>query len=632
LRGFLAKKFLEKLKYLDVALNSLKPPEGMTVSQWADRFRILTSETSPEPGPYRTSRVPYCRAPMDSFSNAYIEHIVLQWASQTGKTDTFLNCLGYVIDQDPGPALIVMPTEDLGRFISRNRVQPMIEACERLRDKKPDNPDDYNRLEMRVGGMVLSVIGANSPASLSHRPVRYLFRDEVCKYPFFAAKEADPMSLSKERVKNFWNKKIFDVSSPTTEVGNITKELNSCDVVFDFHVPCPHCGAFQILKFEQIKWPKKTDLTQEISPDEAKKTAWYECEACSQRIEDVRKGEMLRNGEWRDRVEDITFDQYLLDHHPRKIGFHLPAWYSPWLKWGDCAAEFLSSKDYPEKLMNFRNSWAAEPWVEKYESKTAHELFQNRNETSPLVCPKGTIAITCGIDPGQGGFWVVVLAWRSDMSVHLIHYGFLTEWEAITSLVWENSYPIEDDSKRMMIWRAGVDTGGGKYERDYDTMTEACYDFLRQHGRGKIFGTKGASTTSGHRVRASLIDRMPGKQGALIPGGISLFLLDSDAFKDAIWHRLQVKEGDPGRFTFHNEVGSDFIRHLTAEEKRRDRRGQSSWIRLREANHWLDACTIAFAMADSECQGGVRVLGMARNAVGTNARRIISAGLRDWND
>jgi phage terminase large subunit GpA-like protein len=340
-----------------------------------------------------------------------------------------------------------MPTEDLARFISRNRIWPMVESCQKLREKKPEDPDEYQRLEMKFKGMVLSIIGANSPASLSHRPVRFLLRDETNKFPFFAAKEADPMSLSKERTKNFWNRKIFDVSTPSTENGAITKELESCDVVFDFHVPCPHCGVYQILQFDQIKWPKKEKDDESITPDEARRTAWLECEACKQSIADVYKNEMLRAGEWRSRGEKSTeFGRYILDHHPRKVGFHLPAWYSPWLKWGDCAAEFLSSKDFPEKLMNFKNSWEALPWLERFESKTVSELFENRVDLSPLVCPKDTVALTCGIDPSSGGFWFTVLGWRSDMSCHLIHYGFIVGWEAVTSLIWESSYAMEDNS------------------------------------------------------------------------------------------------------------------------------------------------------------------------------------------
>lgn len=619
-------KKIEGLRYLDPALACLRPPEQITVSQWADQYRILTSETSPEPGPYRTSRTPYCKIPMDCFGDPDVEHVVLCWASQTGKTDLLLNLLAYAIDQDPGPALLTMPTEDLGRFISRNRIGPMVEACTRLREKKPDDPDEYQRLEMRFKGMILSIIGANSPASLSHRPVRFLFRDEVNKFPFFAGKESDPMSLSRERTKNFWNRKIFDVSTPSIETGNITKELESCDVVFDFYVPCPHCGVYQILKFEQIKWPKKEKNDESISPDEAKKTAWYECEVCKQPIADIYKSEMLRSGEWRSRGEtDIEFGKYILDHHPRKVGFHLPAWYSPWLTWGDCAGEFLSSKDFPEKLMNFRNSWEAEPWTEKYETKSEKQILANAIDLAPFVCPSGTVGLTAGIDPSSDGFYFTVLSWTRDMSPHLIHYDFCSSWDEIKALIWECSYFTEGSEKRWPIWRAGIDTGGGSREGHDQTMTEEVYDFLRQYGKNRIFGTKGMSHFSTHKIKISKIDKTP--QGQSIRGGIMLVNIDVGRVKDSVFYRLQLEEGSPGRFTFHKETSNDFVGHLLAEEKRVDfKTGQASWVKVRRANHWLDATVLAFAMADPEFGGGIKIVGSAPRP---NQSAAIS-GERSW--
>jgi phage terminase large subunit GpA-like protein len=271
------------------------------------------------------------------------------------------------------------------------------------------------------------------------------------------------------------------------------------------------------------------------------------------------------------------------------------------------AREFLESKDYPEKLMNWRNSWMAEPWVEKYETKSEREILANAIEIEPLFVPKGAVALTCGVDPSADGFWFVVLAWKRDMSPHLVHYGYLVGWEALTSLVWENTYQVEGTEARFPIWRVGLDTGGGEREYHDLTMAEEAYDWLRKHSRSKCFGTKGASHPLSHKIKITKIDKMP--KGQPIPGGITLLNLDTDAFKDALHYRLQIKEGDPGRFTFHKETAMDFVGHLLAEEKRIDiRTGKSDWVRIRKANHWLDACVLAFAVADPELYGGVKLI------------------------
>lgn len=330
---------------------------------------------------------------------------------------------------------------------------------------------------------------------------------------------------------------------------------------------------------------------------------------------------MIRDGQWRNREDGISLEQYIFERHPRKIGFHLPAWYSPWITWGQCASEFLSSKDFPEKLMNFRNSWEAEPCIEKYETKSEQQLLQNTIDIDPLTIPKGSVALTCGIDPSGDGFYFSVLAWKPNMSPHLVHYGFLPTWGDVTSLIWENHYEIEGGG-RLPIWRAAIDTGGGKMEDRDLSMTEEAYDWLRKYGRGRCFGTKGMSHLSTHKIKISKIDKTP--KGQPILGGIVLLNLDTDSFKNAIHYRLQVKEGDPGRFTFHREVGNDFISHLLAEEKRVNfRTGQSEWVRIRKANHYLDCTISAYAVADPELFGGVMVVRLrARESTQTPQTKI----------
>jgi phage terminase large subunit GpA-like protein len=271
------------------------------------------------------------------------------------------------------------------------------------------------------------------------------------------------------------------------------------------------------------------------------------------------------------------------------------------------AREFLESKDYPERLMNWRNSWMAEPWVEKFETRTEVEMLDSVIELAPSIVPAGTVGLTAGIDPSEGGFWFVVLAWKKDMSPHLVRYGYLASWIEVKDLIWEGSYQIEGTENRLPIWRAGVDTGGTAKEGHDLTMTEQSYDFLRKYGRGRVFGCKGMSHPSMHKIQISKIDKMP--QGSPIPGGITLLNLDTGAFKDAIHYRLQIKEGDPGRFSFHRETDADFINHLLSEEKRVDfRTGRSDWVQVKKAGHWLDACVYAYAVADPELYGGVRVL------------------------
>ncbi len=199
-------------------------PLPITVSQWADRYRILNSVTSAEPGRWKTNRTPYLQGIMDAFTDPLVEEITVMAASQVGKTEGMYNMLGYVIDQDPGPTLMVLPRENDAKSVSYNRVLPMINSSGSLRDHISKASDDITKLEYHLDRMILYFAGSNSPADLASRPIRYLFLDEVDKYPRFSGREADPIKLASERQKTFWNKKTVKVSTPTTRDGYIFRE------------------------------------------------------------------------------------------------------------------------------------------------------------------------------------------------------------------------------------------------------------------------------------------------------------------------------------------------------------------------------------------------------------------------
>ena len=287
--------------------------------------------------------------------------------------------------------------------------------------------------------------------------------------------------------------------------------------------------------------------------------------------------------------------------HVKKIGFHLPKWYSPFSggTFGIIAKEFLEAKKILEEgddfapTRNWRIYNAAIPWEEIAISETEVELMKNKIDLPPLVCPKGTIAVTAGIDPGQGGFWFTVYAWRKDYGGHLIQYGFLPgdyETAGMVEAVREWHYHVDGDERLLPIWRVGIDTGGGQYSEADATMTEAAYLWIRKMRRPGLYGTKGLSRETFHRVRERRIDKMPGDKGAPVPGGLILIEINSDAMKDVMWFHVNIASKETvdaetgeitidnipaGRLTFHNGVETDFFNQLLAEERQmqKDARG-----------------------------------------------------------
>ena len=193
-------------QYLKDALQQLRPPEDLSVSEWAQKYRILDSKVSAIPGPWRNDKTPYLKEIMDELLNYETEEIIFCKCTQVGGTEVELNLLGYVIQQDPSPAMVVYPTDKLGESIAENRIVPMIKNSPSL--ERLYNEPRAQKLERQFDGMYLTIAGSNSPSSLASKAIKYLFLDEVDKYPGASKKEADPVSLAKERTKTFANRKI----------------------------------------------------------------------------------------------------------------------------------------------------------------------------------------------------------------------------------------------------------------------------------------------------------------------------------------------------------------------------------------------------------------------------------------
>ena len=581
---------------------ALLPPERYTVSDWAEKNRILLGESAAEPGPWRNTRTPYLNGIMDALSDPDIDTIVFRKPTQIGGTEALLNMIGWVCSNDPGPLLLVYPSVELGRSVSSGRIQPMFQACPTLAKLVPNDRDKFALQEMVLPSMRIYVTGANSPANLASRPCRYIFLDEVSKFPKFSGNESDPISLARERQKTFGNKKTYITSTPTTDDDAIMVEEKMCNQRRDYSVPCPLCGAYQFLRFEQVKWAKGLEKDDTYA-QRVRDTAYYECEHCNGTITDLHKSAMLLRGVWKpdNKVK-----------HPRSVAFRINGLYSPWVTFGAMAEEFVKSKDYYEKLMNWRNSWAGEPMHQIVRDAEAATILEARmEELEPGTVPKGCIALTAAIDVQKTHFWVAVAAWERDGTGYLIHFGQVPSWTELETLLFNTEF------SGHRIWRAVIDLGGGEGEDDI-SRPEEVFGWLRANNRGRgcqVYGVRGST----HRLPSMLkigkpIDKTPA--GKPFPGGMQIIYIDTLQSKDAFfWHLDKAKLGETGAFYLHKGIDEAFARQITAEEKRKDRKGIEYYHQLRRDNHALDCCSYLFASVSPEFYGGLKFLRQAPGIV-----------------
>ncbi len=588
-------------------LAALAPLPDLSVSECADRHRILQAGISRSPGPWRTSYTPYLQLPMDLFGHPAVRVLNLMFSTQLGKTESIYNMLLYTIAYNPYPTLMMYSREDDAKTISRTRVQPMVEDCEILRAKKPGRADLYQLLEMHFAGMPLYIVGANSLSALSQKPCCIIIRDEVDKYLNIGM----ALSRSAERAKSFWDiRKEVNVSSPSDEGVGIHKLITESHLLYTLHHPCPHCRELFVMQDEQLRWDGHPSGHGDIPA--AKKSAFLVCPRCGAVITDKERPWMISHHRW---IPDRELDEL-----PENVGFKASSFTSPILTFGDFVEQRLNAEKARdeegtiEPLKTYRNDWLNIPWKDTVATASEAAILARAQSPlclPPLVAPQDAMALTCGIDPQKHGFWFVVKAWNSKMWSWTIHYGFLETWADVEHLVFETSFAVQGlPDRRMMIWRAAMDIGGGAdsvYGDDW-SKTEEIVTWLRANGRGVVHGVKGMSREDGPKVKHRVRDKMPGARGGIIPGGMSEWHLAPNAFKDLFFWRLGNTDADPQPMFLHTETEVSYARQIMAEEKIRDKNGRMVYVRKHKDNHYLDCEYYATACADFQWMGGVKVL------------------------
>jgi phage terminase large subunit GpA-like protein len=582
-----------------------RPRERISVSQWAEKYRVVVR--GPAQGKWRNDLTPYCQEPMDTIALPWVRKVFLCWAPQTGKTSVGINFLLYAIDNDPGPAMYAMPDEKVSKRIAKRQLIPTIRATPRTSALLSSRIDDVTSMHVNfTNGMDLMMVWATSAAAMASESVRYIFWDEPGKYPDFVGEEADPFSLGDVRTNAYpyTSKQIF-YSTPKLDGDAFDRLIRSeAEETLRYHARCSICGHLQIMRFEKIHWHGKRDHREVLRG----KLARYTCEHCGMDWDDHARNVSVRAGRWKAEAPV---------ERPTAIAFGpLESWYSPFVSLSKVAADFLKGQDDPKKLQAFVTQHQARPWKEVVESKAEGDLLKRKTDIPPGIAPSWAVALTAGIDVQKRGFWFVVRAWGEDLSSHLVQYGYLSTFDEVRALIFDTWYPKDGTKERLQVWRAAMDTGGGKGSEDDEAIsrTEEIYEFIRKHGRrdGKqvIFAIKGSSRPQLIRVNyPQAIDRMP-RSNKPIPGGLELRTLDTYELKKLLHWRITRKDqkvddvgnvipADSQRFYLHAETGVDYTKQFLAEELRRSRRGKLEWVKIRSDNHLFDCEVMAAACADN---------------------------------
>lgn len=536
----------------------LQPPPKYTVSEWADNYRKLSSEASAIPGQWRTEIVEYMREPMDCIGDPRVIRVVIMAGAQIAKSEVLLNVIGYLIDYDPSPIMMVQPTLEMAEAFSKDRIAPMLRDTPILREKVSEKGRDSNntiRQKVFPGGH-LTLVGANSPSSLASRPIRAVLFDEVDRFPLSAGDEGDPIQLAVKRTATFWNRIVVMVSTPTLKgQSRIETAYEEGDQRLRY-CKCPHCGHFQVLKWSNVRWT-------EGKPE----TARYLCgaEDCGTLWSDTERKIAVRDGYW---MAQSEFNGI--------ASFHVPGLLSPFATMADGVREFLEAKGDPSRLKVWVNTYLGETWEDAGERLDAHSL-ETRAEVYETRIPEGVTLLTCGIDVQDDRIEAEMIGWgdnNESWSIdYIVIYGDPSApaiWQELRLLIKQvYHHPLFGD---ISMRAACIDTGGH--------YTNETYKFINAVDR--VYGIKGVPGEG-----KPLVGR-PSKNNY---GGIMLFPVGVHTAKELVFARLRAKEGQAGYCHFPAGRDREYFEQLTAEKlvtKYTKGFKRQEYIKVRSRNEALD--------------------------------------------
>lgn len=529
--------------------SAFKIPTRLTVTEWADEFRILPSKGSASPGKYRSSRTPYMREPMDCLSTSSpVQEVALMAAAQTGKSESGNNWVGYVIDNAPAPMLLVQPTVDNAQKYSKQRITPMIQESPTLAAKVMENKsrDSGNTILVKEfpGGMLM-MGGANSASGLRSMPIRYLFCDEISNWPADVDGEGSPLELAQERTNTFGRKrKIFKCSTPATKgTCAIEGEYLKTDQR-KYHVPCPHCGHKHELVWENFIIPKNDNGRMMHTK------AHMACPSCGGVIQEHHKTDLLNGGEW-----VVTCPDNI---DPTRRGYHISALYSPigWKSWAQIARQWIEAQGSPSKLKAFFNNVLALTWSDAGEAVNSHDLQERAEAYDLSMLPDGVLLLTAGVDVQPDRLEVELVGWGVGEESWSIDYQII-RGDPEGALVWQqldlyltkkHAHPVGVELSPAMTF---IDSGGHN--------TVAVYNYVRDRAAMGVYAIKGV----GGEGKAAVGN--PTKNNI---GKIPLVPLGVNSLKETVYGRLRITEQGRGYCHFPARYGKDYFEQLTAEEVR----------------------------------------------------------------
>ena len=582
-------------KAMRKALAGMTPPDDLTVTQWAEAKRCLSAESAAEPGPWRTERTPYLREPMDAFTDPKVRHIVMVAASQVGKSEFLNNCIGYIIDEDPGSILFIHPTTIDAQEYSKLRIAPMLRDSPALRQKiaAPKSRDSHNTiLQKAYPGGILTMCGSTEAHALASKPIRYVFGDERDRWATSAGNEGDPWDLAMARQTTFYNAKAVEVSTTTIKNASAIEAAYYTGTMERWNSKCPHCGEYHEIRWSDIRFEYDEIIVSHKKTYKVKKV-YYTCPGCGCISTEA---EMKRApAKW-------------IAENPEAYGqgtrsFWLNAFVSQWASWESIVLKYLNALGSTKKMQVVFNTCFGEPWEDRGDIEDEDSLLARREDYGkdkngePVELPPGVLVLTAGVDTqddrmeyeivGHGFFGET---WGIEKGIVMGRPDDDATWNKLDEVVFDRVMRFEN-GVGLRVSMSFVDEGGH--------FTQSVRAQCNARISKKVFCIKGMPGQDKPYISPPKKQKIFVNQIAV--GTCWQYQLGVDSGKEIIMDNLRVQT--PGQkychFPKRDDYGSAYFAGLLSETKVYDPNKKQPWswkkIPGHERNEPLDCRNYALA-------------------------------------
>lgn len=582
-------------KAMRKVLAGMTPPDDLTVSQWAEAKRRLSAESAAEPGPWRTERTPYLREPMDAFTDPKVRHIVMVAASQVGKSEFLNNCIGYIIDEDPGSILFIHPTTIDAQEYSKLRIAPMLRDSPALRQKiaAPKSRDSHNTiLQKAYPGGILTMCGSTEAHALASKPIRYVFGDERDRWATSAGNEGDPWDLAMARQTTFYNAKAVEVSTTTIKNASAIEAAYYTGTMERWNSKCPHCGEYHEIRWSDIRFEHDEIIVSHKKTYKVKKV-YYTCPGCGCISTEA---EMKRApAKW-------------IAENPEAYGqgtrsFWLNAFVSQWASWESIVLKYLNALGSTKKMQVVFNTCFGEPWEDRGDIEDEDSLLARREDYGkdkngePVELPPGVLVLTAGVDTqddrmeyeivGHGFFGET---WGIEKGIVMGRPDDDATWNKLDEVVFDRVMRFEN-GVGLRVSMSFVDEGGH--------FTQSVRAQCNARISKKVFCIKGMPGQDKPYISPPKKQKIFVNQIAV--GTCWQYQLGVDSGKEIIMDNLRVQT--PGQkychFPKRDDYGSAYFAGLLSETKVYDPNKKQPWswkkIPGHERNEPLDCRNYALA-------------------------------------